>query len=194
MLFNFFTHDWSDNQTNKTSQFDQDIHGWARSIFKWITNGISCNCCFVRVRTFVGHFAVDHNTSFKRFFSVIPGATSVVLEDGPKDTRNSNTGHITTKYLSSHFPVTRNKSGSQTNQDWRKNSQCTRKHHFAKCSFGRDFYTFAVLWLSSSFHNSWNFAELTTYFVHHIHSSATYRFHCQGRENDRNHAADKQGS
>src|SRR5690606_34614134 len=48
--------------------------------------------------------------------------------------------------------------------------------------------------LSRSFHNSRNFAELTTNFVNHVHCSASNRLHRESREDNWNHTSDEKRS
>src|SRR5690606_16345958 len=99
--------------------------------------------------------------------------------------RNGNTSHVRSKCLSSHGESDDNRSDD---------GDCTRKHHFAECSFCGDVNTLSVLRLSRPFHNSRNFAELTTNFVNHVHCSASNRLHRESREDNWNHTSDEKRS
>src|SRR5690606_40653950 len=80
---------------------------------------------------------------------------------------------------------------NESNNQWKTNGHNTRQQHFLKGSFGGNSHTFIVLWFASTFHNSWNFTELTSHFINHLHCSFTNRIHCQSRENNWNHTTHK---
>src|SRR5690606_30193514 len=128
----------------------------------------TCNSPFVSSTTFVFHLPVDLYSCFKRFFGIVQGTTCIVLENSPHHTTYTYTCHITSQRLSTKYKSNNNRSN---------NSDKTGKYHFFKSCIGRDGYAFSVFRSSGSFHNSRNFSKLTTYFVNHLHSCFTYRFH-----------------
>src|SRR5690554_7783046 len=128
----------------------------------------------MRLTSFCHHFTVDFYTGFYRFLRIVPRTTCVVLEDGPHHTTHTNTCHIASKRFG-----TKNKSYNY----WSNDCQQSWQHHFFQRCFCRDVHTFSIFWRSGSFHNTWNFTELTPYFFHHFHGSFSNRLHRQGREN-----------
>ena len=107
------------------------------------------------------------------------------MEDTHQYTRNSNTGQHTAQYFRTE-QETHNDGGDQCNR--------TRCQHLADRSFGRNFNTLFVFRLCFVFHDTWNFAELSANFVHHVHRSATHSSNCQRREDEWNHSTHKQTS
>ena len=73
----FTCNERSDNQRNNRHQFDQNVHRRTRSVLERITHCITRYRCFVWLRFFVEHLAVDHYTLFERLLGVIPCTTGI---------------------------------------------------------------------------------------------------------------------
>ena len=172
-----------DNQSHERHQFDKDVHGRTRSVFEGIADCVACYSSLVRIRPFVIGFSIDFNSFFKTFLCIIPSSAGIVLEHSHQNTRNGNTGQKPTQ----HF-----RAKDKSNHNGNEQSNGAGSYHLAQARPSRNFNALFVFWFCFVFHNSWNFAELPTDFIYHIHGGTTNGSNGKSREDKRNHSPYKQ--